>query len=512
MARRSAVLAPSAASLPDTFRVPASTSALVKSLSRLSRSSLVALVLQWLDDKHLATCRPYLSSDAKRRTARSVGEDADDVSLYDTADSIEELRDVYAELLERKGGKREVVDRILDGDWRHGLTLRQLAMADIRYIEDHSSASHRWTALQFVLQGGAAESKHATAENSTPLPRFNGPTFLKLIQNEISPLVKAHYYISHSATLPLTFVRIFVIDSPYQYPRQTPHAFTDASRIIYLVFPDSSPFIYSSLFSIPAARNASAPARSHTTDVKTLRRIVIDAVPKALSRPQQRYTLRLTSLTTKNLHTLLSLRGPWRSNAANGAFSIFADAVAEQGPLDPRPPESIAVGDAETQTAEKENIPRQSATTAKRRTRRQSDLDDIEPELLLKRQKTVISRFGTTDSSRQPLTLSSSSATTSTTAAAAAPTSNNNPTLEKLEIRLQDPISTTGSSSPGPPTASPQATLTLTFSGSDVISGLRKLAEMGVIDAARMPAWMTGEEGVSSAAVKGGKRVVEDTL
>ncbi|KAI2066640.1 chromosome loss- protein, partial [Ophidiomyces ophidiicola] len=70
MARRSAVLAPSAASLPDTFRVPASTSALVKSLSRLSRSSLIALVLQWLDDKHLPTCRPYLSSDAKRRTAR----------------------------------------------------------------------------------------------------------------------------------------------------------------------------------------------------------------------------------------------------------------------------------------------------------------------------------------------------------------------------------------------------------------------------------------------------------
>ncbi|KAI2018973.1 chromosome loss- protein, partial [Ophidiomyces ophidiicola] len=350
---------------------------------------------------------------------------------------------------------------------------------------------------------------HATAENSAPLPRFNGPTFLKLIQNEISPLVKAHYYISRSATLPLTFVRIFVIDSPYQYPRQTPHAFTDASRIIYLVFPDSSPFIYSSLFSIPAVRNASTPARSHTTDVKTLRRIVIDAIPKALSRPQQRYTLRLTSLTTKNLHTLLSLRGPWRSNAANGAFSIFADAVAEQGPLDPRPPESVAVGDAETQTAEKENIPQQSATTAKRRTRRQSDLDDIEPELLLKRQKTVISRFGTTDSSRQPLTLSSSSATASTTAAAIR---NSNPTLEKLEIRLQDPISTTGPSSPGPLTASPQPTLTLTFSGSDVISGLRKLAEMGVIDAARMPAWMTGEEGVSSAAVKGGKRVVEDTL
>ncbi|EER43497.1 conserved hypothetical protein [Histoplasma capsulatum H143] len=50
------------------------------------------------------------------------------------------------------------------------------------------------------------------------------------------------------------------------------------------------------------------------------------------------------------------------------------------------------------------------------------------------------------------------------------------------------------------------ATLSLTFFGSDVIAGVRQLAELGVVDPARMPSWMTGEDGVSVASVKGGRR------
>jgi central kinetochore subunit Mis15/CHL4 len=85
------------------------------------------------------------------------------------------------------------------------------------------------------------------------------------------------------------------------------------------------------------------------------------------------------------------------------------------------------------------------------------------------------------------------------------------PALDRLEIHLQDPPITTPVSSDS---TEPQddddndfpITVTLTLTGTNVISGLRHLAELGVIDVLRMPSWMTGEEGVSSATIRGGRR------
>jgi hypothetical protein len=57
-------------------------------------------------------------------------------------------------------------------------------------------------------------------------------------------------------------------------------------------------------------------------------------VPKALSRPQQRYALEATALTAKNLSTMCTLRGNGRSGASQGAYSIFADGSAEGGPAE----------------------------------------------------------------------------------------------------------------------------------------------------------------------------------
>ena len=47
----------------------------------------------------------------------------------------------------------------------------------------------------------------------------------------------------------------------------------------------------------------------------------------------------------------------------------------------------------------------------------------------------------------------------------------------------------------------------LTFQGTHVFAGLRKLAELGIVDAARMPSWMTGEMGVSFGVVRKGEMV-----
>ncbi|OJD10621.1 hypothetical protein ACJ73_09741 [Blastomyces percursus] len=549
MAGRVAVRAPTAASLPDSLRIPSTTYSLVKAFGKLSRSSILDLVFQWLDDKHVKTFPPYLGP---RSVANFEEEDEQGLNAYPPAASVEELRAIYEELRGRKGGKREVIDRILEGDWRHGISLCQLAMVDMRYIEDHP-VGQRWTALQLVPIKPDSARPQSGGDISTTLPRFHASTFLRSIQHEISALVKAHYHTYRSKTLPLTFVRIFVVDSPYQKPRQSPYIFTHSSRIIYLAFPDSTPYIYSSQHYSPSPSGAKATTSSNalTTDARTLRRLVNHAIPKALSRPQERYTLKPTSLTAKSLHTLLALRGPGRTNSATGAFTVFADAVVEGCPLDPRLPQSVVQENYNTHTQQisgyaeggKENtpLPQQhgestasihATTMGKKKMAFQQPggvITDVESMQLTKKRKLeVSSRFGTAGGQRIPPVVS-----TSASLSTKQPKDDNAlpippplphrpvPALDRLEIHLQDPPIPRDGGHGGEDAdddnddddvdddenyQTTPSTLTLMLSGSNVIAGLRQLAELGVVDPARMPSWMTGEEGVSVAVVKGGRR------
>lgn len=466
MARPKSIRAPTTASLPSTLRIPSTNPSVLKLLTKLTRQALLDLVLQWLDDDNIESFPPFLERDEKNT------DDDDETNPYPAAKTIDAVRNAYQDLQERKGGKREVIDRILEGDWRHGITLRQLAMVDISYMEDHP-ASLRWTALELVRMNADDNNRGSqTGDLSACLPRVHASTFLRNLQQLIAPLVKAHYHLARSASLPLTFLRILVTNSPYQNPRQLPESLADSSRVIFIAFPDSCPFVYTSISSAgsrPSASNASAVG----TDTRSLQRIVRDAVPKALSRPQERYTLEPTSLTAKNLLALLALRGPGRSNAANGAFSIFADAVVEGSPLDPRPSSSVSPGEymnGTDQEKEKEN---------KRPNEEVNNDKTFDPPK--KRRLAVNARFGTTGS------LSS------------AP-------LDRFDVRMLD----SPSNKTDDARSETQPAVSLTFSGSDVISGIRKLAELGVVDPERMPSWMTGEEGISVAVVEGG-RVVQNS-
>ncbi|KAE8350112.1 centromere protein Chl4/mis15/CENP-N [Aspergillus coremiiformis] len=477
MARPKTIRAPTTASLPSNLRIPSTTPSLVKSFGKLTRQALLDLVFYWLDDRNVQSFAPYLEQD------EAEGTDDEELSPYPTEQTIDDVRNAYQELQVRKGGKREVIDRILEGDWRHGITLRQLAMVDIRYMNDHPS-SLRWTALE-LTRIFADSAQPPEIDASAYIPRVHASTFLSNIQKQISPLVKAHYYLARSSALPLTFLRIFVINSPYQNPRQPPETLTDSSRVIYVAFPDSCPFVYTSI-----ASTGSKPSSTHAvaTDTRSLQRIVRDAVPKALSLPQERYTLKATSLTAKSLQALLALRGPGRSNRAHGAFSIFADAVIEGSPLDPRPPNTVSPEEYMNRTEPEKDSNKDTedhkepGTSATGKKSRPSEQDTHIPK---KRKLAIHSRFGTSGY------LSS------------AP-------LDRLDVRLLDRPGTEGDDEDDDADHAPPS-LSLTFAGSDVISGIRKLAELGVVDPERMPSWMTGEEAVSMAVVHRGHRVVKDS-
>ncbi|BCR85098.1 CENP-N/CHL4 family protein [Aspergillus chevalieri] len=464
MARPKSIRAPTTASLPSTLRIPSTSPSVSKSFNKLSRQALLDLVFQWLDDNNVNTFPPYLERDQIENT----DPDDEETSPYPAEQTIDDIRNAYQDLQDRKGGKREVIDRVLEGDWRHGITLRQLAMVDICYMEDHP-ASLRWAALELARFDEVEDTQ--TSDLSACLPRVHASTFLKNLQQLIAPLVKAHYHLARSASLPLTFLRILVTNSPYQHPRQLPETLMDSSRVIYIAFPDSCPFIYTSISSTGSKTSTSATT-AVGTDTRSLQRIVRDAIPKALSRPQERYTLKATSLSAKSLQALLSLRGPSRSNAANGAFSIFADAVVEGSPLDPRPANTVSPEEYMNRSDEKESKRTEDEDT--------KNTDTHAPK---KRKLAVHSRFGTSGSR------------------SSAP-------LDRFDIRLLD--SPNGRDDQEPSEDS-QPTLSLSFAGNDVISGIRKLAELGIVDAERMPSWMTGEEGVSVAVVHQGRRVAKDS-
>ena len=485
---------PTTAALSSSQTIPSTHPAVTKTLQRLSRPSLLSLVLDWLDDRNQDNAAPYLAQE---------GDDDDDTDIYQPASSLDELREIYTELQARKGSKRDVVDRIVEGDWRDGISLYQLAMADMQYLYDHPS-SQKWTALKIVR----LSSDDTTTLEKTSIPRFHPATFLQNLQREMLPDVKAHYNLDRHASLPLLILRIYIVDSPYNtslalQPTGKRSAMFDASRTFYVAFPDASPFVYVSL---TTTTSSTASNQGSTSDNRSLRKLTLDGIPKAFSRPRERYKLESTSFSARNLNALCEKRGGGRTNAAGGGWGVYADEDKERdNPLNinkqlPSPDPTV-----EEDEADKGKQP----MGMKRK--REDD------KKVVKRRKSLAQgRFG---HSAKP---------------------NDGKGIERLDIRLEDPFPAALAEAPlfgeiageEPVEAGPKkrrgrrSTISLefertednieegeewrpdirvTFEGKHIFAGIRELVEEGVIDGERMPGWMTGEEGVSIGIVRDGR-------
>lgn len=484
---------PTTAALLSSQTIPATHPSVRKTLLRLSRPSLLSLTLDWLDERNQVNSAPFLAQE----------DDADDGSdLYPPASSLAELRDIYTELQARKGSKRDVVDRIIEGDWRDGVSLYQLAMADMQYLYDHP-ASQKWSALK-VVRHSAEEEK-----DSTSIPRFHPATFLQNLLREVLPDVKAHYNLDRHPSLPLLILRIYIIDSPYNtslalQPAAKKTSNFDSSKTIYVAFPIASPYIFVSL---TTTTSTTTPNQGAISDNRSLRKLTLEGIPKAFSRPMERYKLESTGLSARNLEALCEKRGGGRTNSAGGGWSVYTEGKGDN-PLDmslqlPSPDPTI-------EEEEDGNKKEKQSTGLKRKV--------VEDESVVKRRKLVAKgRFGDT----------------------AKP--NDGKGIERLDIRLEDPypLSPTerplyGEVIPGDePVAAGikkrkgrRSTINLeleitedgakdrdewrpdvrvTFHGQHIFAGVRELAEAGVIDVERMPGWMTGEEGVSVGVVRNGR-------
>ncbi|KAL2073912.1 hypothetical protein VTL71DRAFT_11238 [Oculimacula yallundae] len=468
---------PTSSAFHPTQLIPATHPAVFKTLHRLSRPSLLSLVLDWLDERNEGTSAVYLIS----------SEDSYDIqSSYPPASTLSELREVYEDLQAKKGSKRDVVDRIIEGDWRNGISLYQLAMADMQYLYDHP-ASQKWTALKVVRLTPSTDKKPPS------IPRFHPATFLQNLQREVLPDVKAHYNFDRHVTLPLTILRIFILESPYNstLALQGKQKILDSTKTFYVAFPDSSPCVYVSL-AAPAIRGAAS-------DNKSLRKLMLEGIPKAFSKPRERYKLESTSLSARNLDALVEQRGGGRTNAAGGGWSVYiSDMKTSSTPLNVQQPTP------ETSVPQEE--PEEPTSLCMKR-KRTSDAVAIKRRKLL-----AASRFETSA------------------------LADDEKGIERLDIQIQDPFPSATPVEdediwdPDPsPTSNQQKRgrrstinfevaeedevqaegwrpdIRITFQGRHVFAGIRKLVEEGVIDGQMMPGWMTGEEGVSLGVVKEGR-------
>lgn len=488
---------PTTARLPSSLRVDATNPAVVKSLNRLSREALISLALDWLDDESLPNAVPYIER-------RDEDDEADD-DLYPPCQSIDDLQQLYIDMQQQKGSKRDVVSRIVEGDWRIGLTLYQLAMADMAYFEQNPT-SQKWSAYSILplkqpSQDDGEDQVLKVDKENLKVPRFHPSTFLQNLQTHVLPDVKAHYHFHRPKDIPVLILRIFVVDSPYNTGsalsgRDAGGATNfDSSRTVYIAFPDGSPSLY--------ITKSQATGSAGSGESKSLQSLIVDGVPKALSRPRERYTLKSGNLSSKNLDALLEKKGSGRMNAAGGGWSIYTNESTKASPLDtilPSPP-----------------LSRDSSVTGLKRGARLTERQQASKKARL----AAKARFGDTG------------------------IVTDGKGVEKVDIVIQDPFPTnvdlgeadesgnedgtddgrksrrkskidavireanvaTEEDGRNDATTSQRWTPTIkvSFSGNHVWAGVRQLVEAGIIDGEKMPGWMTGEEGVTTGLVRHGR-------
>jgi central kinetochore subunit Mis15/CHL4 len=490
--------APDYKNIPHSHRLPVTHREIQRTFTKLSRQSLISLAQQWLSKKNRDFCKPYLLSD-------QVEEDEEEI--YEPAQSYEALQEVYKQLAARKGGRREVLDRILEGDWRKGISMYQLATAEIQYLLDHPNAL-RWTAkrLTKIPNARSPVTDMEVTNDSDHLPRFQAQTFMSNLARELTPLMKAHYLITRIKTSPMTILRVYIHDSPYSNEASLPvdSNSTDSAKAVFFIWPNGSPFVYSSL--------ATLTGQVVGDDGRHLRDIVQQAIPKAFSRPSARYQLTSTNFTTKSLDALLTYRGPGKSNAAVGGWSIFQDHSFSQNALD-----FITTQKGDGQEKASGDKSNSNGATKAGPGRSKRPLDDKETPEAKRRKEVAAGRFGT---SAQP---------------------DDGQGLERFEVRIDDPVPSTSDEGDiaqidgetsnldaqaanrtrrGRPSLLDRTAedlqelenedgwapnVRVTFQGTHVFAGIRQLVEEGIVDGEKMPGWMTGEAGVTIGTVKDGR-------
>ncbi|KAH0534142.1 hypothetical protein FGG08_007268 [Glutinoglossum americanum] len=551
---RPVVAVPTTAPLPHSLRLSPDDPSVVQIIRRIPRPALLAIALDWLDEKNQPLCRPYLAGDADGGGEGEDEDDDDDDEGFAPAENVEALREIYLAMQNKKGLRRELSERIIHGDWvraplpklalatahralllsfdanRYGLNPPETGTEPLPSSNDRPKLSvpqilpdaiATSSGLDFL--GALTETRrHAcppghsemgcieavltnASERSEELPRFHAPTFLRNLQREIAPFAKAHYYLTRIKDLPLTMLRIRLGNSPYGTPKYQGGrlvGLADDGSSVFIAFPDGTPMVYGSLSS------------KHLGETKSLRKVVFDAIPKAISRPREHYTLKSTSLSTCTLQALLFLRGPGRGNAAAGGWSIFVEESVECSPLEFSTFKQVSVKwgqefyedeDGEVRRVEEDEdgrpIKKRRTQIAKGRFGNSGiESDGRGIELLNIRMEDPFTGIPGTDS--LPINLDEDSP--DGTPERQKGERENAQDTSRLPIKWDSLFGSSAEDQDPSVFQTWRPDIRLAFHGTHIFAGVRNLVDLGVVDGERMPGWMTGEAGVSTGTVRNG--------
>ncbi|KAG0125502.1 centromere protein Chl4/mis15/CENP-N [Tuber indicum] len=423
--------------LPDTLRI-AYTPPVRRLLSRLSKSSLVELSLGWLGSTKVNLTR--VEDDEGGEDEDEEGEEMD----------IEVVRVIYEGFNRSKSVRvKEVVERIVEHEWRDGLTLGMVAELDFRYLLDHPS-SQKWTSAQLYPLSKPPPTR------ATSKTIFHPKTFAHTLSTLLRPLVSPHYYITHHPSLPLHMLHVQL----HPPTPTTPLTLPQNKHIFWLAFPESTDgYVFHTLPS-------SSPATTATT---SLPEIVRESIAIAVSRRGIRYGIRAARMSARTLEAVAYHRGGEGDGGMLGGWSIFSAG-------------GVGVDDDVLDL-----LPARTPPLLQKQREKEEEAGD---EQARKRQKIAEARFGTGAKEGDGTGLEN-------VVFALAEEFPPSPALPQEEQRE-------GEMGEGGEEFRPKITVRL--EGSHVFAGVRSLVEQGVgFDGAKLPGWLTGEAGVTVGRVRGGK-------
>ncbi|KAF8002930.1 hypothetical protein HF325_002175 [Metschnikowia pulcherrima] len=431
--------------LPNTY-IPVHTPKVLHAvLSRLAKSSAVALVSLWPTLKNTQPTIISLQNLSK-------------TPILSQAQVSKKVRETAKEMQLRKWTKARVIDAILYEFWPRGLNLLQLAQVDCQLIVDNPN-SYTWVLLTVK---DVWDNEVAVA--------LDPAVFLDRLAAQLSTLFWSYIYVCTHPTFPLVLVRIQVFDLAPNSTKQASikQAHITSHKPYFLAVPMNLPHVI------------------HSPGEDLVSQTVLQVVESCLSKgPSQ--VLRLhTNRAQKPVRLLESmhiLKGCSRFAHSLGPWAPYADGEADVSPFarhELHPAVKSAAKTPESSQSKHESLLELANLRFKGSIRGETVSDRLfdHPNPSKRRR---------TRSERENLDLRPK-----TPYASLAP-------ISVAEFELQEPFR-------GEKTAT--SSVKLTFSGTDVFAGMHELAvrptETPFIDLETLPGWLTGEEGQSCGIVKNG--------
>lgn len=444
--------------LPNTYIPVLTKKVQTNVLTHLPKSSLVELIHLW---PKLVNTQPQKSSKSisQKEFNNHVGRCAQDMKIN-----------------QGKWPKRRVIDRILFEFWPQGLNLLQLSQIDSQLIVDRPSA-YSWI-LSTVRD---------SANKEVPI-LLDPQKFLSNLSQDLSALFMTYIYVCKHPKLPLILIRVQVFDlQPMSQPGFSNRPHISSHKPLFLAIPLNSPHVI------------------HSPGSDMVYNIVIQAVERSLPQNASNLLRLVTKEDQKPIRSLESmhiLKGCSRFGNSLGVWAPYADGIVDMLPLNSVDKHAVFKSGEESDPEDDTdpqlknliklaNLRFKGSATGK--VLSEKLFDDNRPS---NRKKRKINPSNDNDDYKDDEN------STKNEFSSIAP-------IQYAEFVLKD-RPTSDDSVDQEEDEEDYAGIKIKLTGLDVFAGLHELSvlttnkEEAVVDLAKIPGWLTGEEGQSCGVVKDG--------